>query len=166
MLKFLISSTHTLQLYVQRKVIVPKAPALGLLLEAPVYDAYNATCAKMEPGPDKREPIRFEPHAEKIEAFKNEFIYSTMREIESKAAVFDKWMQSVDDYLGDDLLYLNPEGTVPEQAVIIPKQERKSKFHENAAFDKTTLDDEMVVDGEEDEVERPRTLKELEELDG
>ena len=73
--------------------MIPKMPALGLLLEYPVFEAYNrkitATSERMhDPNdPEHRHPIDFEVHREFIEKFKNEHIYSQMRAIEDKHAV-------------------------------------------------------------------------------
>ena len=74
--------------------MVPKMPALGLLLEYPVFEAYNRkiTAANQriddrnDPA-EHRELIDFEFHREAIEKFKNEHIYSRMRAIEDKQAV-------------------------------------------------------------------------------
>jgi len=76
--------------------MIPKMPALGLLLEYPVFEAYNRkiTTANQridDPNdPEHREPIDFEVHREAIEKFKNEHIYSRMRAIEDKQAVYRK----------------------------------------------------------------------------
>jgi tRNA pseudouridine38-40 synthase len=81
------------QMYGSRGVMIPKMPALGLLLEYPVFEAYNRkiTAANErihEPNdPEYRHPIDFEPHREIIEEFKREHIYSRMRTIEGKQAV-------------------------------------------------------------------------------
>lgn len=80
-------------MYGPRGVMIPKMPALGLLLEYPVFEAYNrkitATNERMhDPNdPEHRHPIDFEVHRESIEKFKNEHIYSQMRAIEDKHAV-------------------------------------------------------------------------------
>ena len=73
--------------------MVPKMPALGLLLEYPIFEAYNRriTAANErinDPNDSEhREPIDFEVHRETIAKFKNEHIYSRMRAIEDKQAV-------------------------------------------------------------------------------
>ena len=73
--------------------MIPKMPALGLLLEYPVFEAYNRRVAaaneriRESDDPEYRHPIDFEAHREMIEEFKNERIYSRMRAIEEKQAV-------------------------------------------------------------------------------
>lgn len=80
-------------MYGPRDVIIPKMPALGLLLEYPVFEAYNRKIAIAnerihDPNdPEHRKPIDFEVHREIIENFKNEHIYLRMRAIEDKQAV-------------------------------------------------------------------------------
>jgi len=73
--------------------MIPKMPALGLLLEYPVFEAYNRKIIAAnerihDPNdPEHRQPIDFEVHREIVEKFKNEYIYSRMRAIEEKQAV-------------------------------------------------------------------------------
>jgi tRNA pseudouridine38-40 synthase len=77
------------QLYGPREVLVPKMPALGLLLENPIFDSYNTKIAsvnaKLQPtDADYRPPIDFEVHRDKMEKFKQEFIYDNMRNVEDR----------------------------------------------------------------------------------
>jgi tRNA pseudouridine38-40 synthase len=80
-------------MYGAKGVMIPKMPALGLLLEHPVFDAYNRkiTVANeriRDPNdPEHRLPIDFGAHRETIEKFKNEHIFSRMRAIEEKQAM-------------------------------------------------------------------------------
>jgi len=73
--------------------MIPKMPALGLLLECPVFEAYNRKITTAnerihDPNDSEyRQPIDFEVYREIIERFKNEHIYSRMRTIEEKQAV-------------------------------------------------------------------------------
>jgi tRNA pseudouridine38-40 synthase len=72
--------------------MVPKMPALGLLLESPVFDSYNIhKLAGVNEGlkptdADYRPPIDFSIHQDKIDKFKEDFIYSKMRMIEDRDA--------------------------------------------------------------------------------
>jgi tRNA pseudouridine38-40 synthase len=75
-----------------QKVIVPRAPALGLLLEYPVFEKYNSRMQDISDGvalDDNlyRPPIEFDQYSTTIEDFKTEFIYRNMREQESRDAV-------------------------------------------------------------------------------
>lgn len=83
-----------LQLYTPRMVFVPKMPALGLLLEYPIFESYNkriqeeSSKLKLQPSdPDYRAPIDFEVYRDKIDAFKQEHIYERMRSIEDMGGV-------------------------------------------------------------------------------
>lgn len=73
--------------------MIPKMPALGLLLEYPVFEAYNRKIAAANErihgsnDSEHRQPIDFEVHREIIGKFKDEHIYSRMRVIEGKQAV-------------------------------------------------------------------------------
>jgi hypothetical protein len=84
-------------------------PALGLLLEHPLFDNYNRKVAGLNaalPGPDApewRAPLDFEAHRAAIDAFKQAFIYGSMRAIEDKTGLFDAWVRHLDKYTGDDL---------------------------------------------------------------
>lgn len=57
--------------YMEEKIIIPKAPGLGLLLERPVFDSYNEKIA----GQNDRNPIGFEKYEEEMEEFKQWEIY-------------------------------------------------------------------------------------------
>ena len=85
-------SSHYTQLYGPRMVFVPKMPALGLLLEYPIFESYNKRIQeasdKLQPSdPDYRRPVDFEVYRDKIDAFKQEHIYSRMRAIEEQGGV-------------------------------------------------------------------------------
>lgn len=64
--------------YGPRRISIPKAPGLGLLLERPVFDEYNKR-AQSEYG---REAIDFGNYEEKIQDFKDREIYRRMFEAE------------------------------------------------------------------------------------
>lgn len=57
--------------YEADKIIIPKAPGLGLLLERPVFDSYNEKMA----GQNDRNPIGFKKYEKEIEEFKQREIY-------------------------------------------------------------------------------------------
>lgn len=68
-------------------------PALGLLLEYPIFDSYNRRVAEsmtkiQETDAEYRSSIDFEIHREKIDHFKQEHIYSRMRSIEEQGAMY------------------------------------------------------------------------------
>ncbi|KZT69267.1 pseudouridine synthase [Daedalea quercina L-15889] len=148
------------ELYGPRNVFIPKMPALGLLLEYPIFDVYNERAAvgneKIEPSdPQYRPAITFENHQEQIDKFKNEHIYPSMRGIEDSEGVFDAWIRSIDAYSGDDLLWLNSKGVIPAAAVIQRGVRRPNRFIERRYFDATgraiAAAGESVAEEEEEE---------------
>ena len=73
--------------------MVPKMPALGLLLECPVFEAYNRKVAATNErihdsnDPEHRQPIDFGVHREIIGEFKSGQIHAQMRDIEERQAM-------------------------------------------------------------------------------
>lgn len=87
---------------------------------------------------------------------------------------FDRWVHQFDRYSGQDLLYYNRQGVVPDEAVVKRGVSRSNAFREKRRFDATEFsadepalalaDDADDVD-EETEV-RGMGKKELEEAEG
>ncbi|KAJ7250500.1 pseudouridylate synthase [Mycena haematopus] len=146
------------ELYGPRDVFIPKMPALGLLLEEPLFDTYNSKVAraneKLAPEhPDYRRPINFEAHREAMAAFKQTYVYDNMRLVEDRDGLFDAWIRMVDAYDGNDLLYLNPKGTIPPAAVIKDRH-RNNPFKEKRLFDATSFPEtKQNLDAEEEDEE-------------
>ncbi|KAJ4469598.1 pseudouridine synthase [Lentinula aciculospora] len=159
---------------------IPKMPALGLLLEHPVFTGYNTKLAKkLTPSdPDYREPIDFENYSEEMNTFKQRSIYDNMRNIEDRKGLFDGWIRSIDSYKGNDFLYLNPKGTIPPEAILTKGERRQNPFRERKVFNLTSFaeeDNEKVREeeppdeadeAEESMAEESMTKKELEEAEG
>ncbi|KAF7356266.1 tRNA pseudouridine synthase 1 [Mycena venus] len=143
------------ELYGPRDVFIPKMPALGLLLEEPLFDTYNLKVGraneKLTPEhADFRPPISFEAHRDAIAAFKQTYIYDNMRRVEDRDGLFDAWIRMVDAYGGNDLLYLNPRATIPPAAVVRDRH-RKNAFKEKRLFDATSFPE--MKEAEEGEAE-------------
>jgi tRNA pseudouridine38-40 synthase len=66
--------------YGPRRISIPKAPGLGLMLERPMFDEFNKRAAT-EYG---REPVDFSKYEEQIQEFKDKEIYRRMFEAEEK----------------------------------------------------------------------------------
>lgn len=81
------------------KLGVPKAPALGLLLEQPVYDGYNHRLAQLG-----HPQITFEPYMEEMEAFKHKHIYDKIYAQEAKENEFHAFFAYIDTYRSSELL--------------------------------------------------------------
>lgn len=101
------------KLYENSKVSIPKAPALGLLLERPVYEAYNERLANFGYG-----PISFEPFEQKIKDFKKEYIYRDILHEEAESNVFHAFFEYMDTLCAPELVsYLLKEKDDLEDSV-------------------------------------------------
>jgi len=165
-------------------------PALGLLLEQPLYDSYNQRMGpineKFKPtDPDYRPPIDFNQYRDKMDIFKEKFIYKTMRQVEDQQGLyvtslqrvkrlppsfnrFDAWIRAVDAYSGNDLLYLNPSGILPDTAIITKGLRRENPFRERKIFDTTSFTGHHEIETklEEDEEGVGIDKQHLEETEG
>lgn len=81
------------QAYGPQKINIPKAPALGLLLEAPVYDGYNSRLEQFG-----YEPIDFSKHQDDIDAFKMKHIYDKIYKEEVDDNVFNAFFAYIDSF--------------------------------------------------------------------
>ena len=79
------------------KYNVPKAPALGLFLDHPVFEGYNRKFGKE----DGRELMDFAPLEERRAAFKNVVIYPEIFTGEFKTREFCNWLKCIDDHAFD-----------------------------------------------------------------
>ncbi|ESK97812.1 pseudouridylate synthase [Moniliophthora roreri MCA 2997] len=166
------------RLYELTRVHIPKMPALGLLLEYPIFDVYNKKIAaaneKLDDDPSDpnfRLPLNFDKYSEQMKDFRQKFIYDRMRSIEDRKGLYDAWVRSVDAYGGPDLLYLNPEGMIPDVSKIERGEKRSKPFRESRVFNRTTFaaDDNQKLTAEEvDVVEDEKLLskKEMQEAEG
>ncbi len=77
----------------------------------------------------------------------------------------------MDAYAGNDLLYYNPEGTIPDVCVIKDGERRLHPFKERKIFNRTDFGDDgegkVEIEDEEGEEEDVRMDKKtLEEMEG
>ena len=85
---------------------------------------------------------------------------------------FDAWIRAIDAYSGNDLLYLNLTGAVPEAAVIKQGERRENPFREKKIFDTTSFPSNVVKKLEQDVImvsedeEEKLNKKQLEEAEG
>lgn len=110
----------------ENKINIPKAPALGLLLERPIFKVYNDKM-RTKSNQVERDIVDFDVYKNKINAFKEEWIYKKIFEAENQEHVFDGYLTSLDAHLGDDYKYLNPEGVIPDVCLVTTKYNRPSK---------------------------------------
>ncbi|CAE6431986.1 unnamed protein product [Rhizoctonia solani] len=98
------------------KLLIPKAPALGLLLQEPRFGTYNKHVL------EENELAAGRGQGDRIDAFKHAYIYSRIRAEEAKHGVFAAWLKFIDEYDGWEFKYLNPRGEVP--ADVVHREER------------------------------------------
>ncbi|KAJ1901913.1 tRNA pseudouridine synthase 1 [Kickxella alabastrina] len=137
-------------LFAGPRVNVPKAPGLGLLLESPCFDAYNRrTAAQKDSASD---PVTFEPYEAEIVAFKQKFIYDAIIRTEMEDRVFDSWVKSAEVF-PEQYTYVNPEGVIPEDAIVTPETERiwQMKRKEQIAARAAAEDGEDIESSEDEQ---------------
>lgn len=88
-----LSRIHTC--FGKTKVNIPKAPALGLLLENPVYEGYNRALEKF--GYNK---IDFDNYSKDMDDFKMKYIYDKIYAEEVKSNVFYSFFGFIDTFKG------------------------------------------------------------------
>ncbi|KAG4028065.1 hypothetical protein MFRU_024g00360 [Monilinia fructicola] len=119
--------------YTAAKISIPKAPSLGLLLEAPVFHNYNEKIAK----DFDREKLDFEKYREKMDEFKQREIYDRIFRVENAENQFHTFFHHLDHHRSDYFLWLTASGISAGRQRVADKD----------AWDAN--DDEAEVDGEE-----------------
>jgi tRNA pseudouridine38-40 synthase len=125
----------------ENRINIPKAPALGLLLERPIFNVYNEK-TRTKSNQVCRDIVSFDAYKDKIEAFKQEWIYKKIFDAENNEHVFDGYLTSLDAHIGPDYHYLNPEGIIPDECLVSTKYNRP-------VVTKKDSDDELEEDGDE-----------------
>ncbi|KXX77953.1 tRNA pseudouridine synthase 1 [Madurella mycetomatis] len=88
-----------------RRISIPKAPGLGLMLERPMFTEYNKKAAGLG-----REAIDLARYEDKIAAFKDQHIYRRMFEVEEKENSFHLFFNQVDNFRTDYFLWVTAGG--------------------------------------------------------
>lgn len=96
--------------YGVEKINIPKAPALGLLLESPVYDGYNSKLQEFG-----YETIDFSKYQDKMDAFKLKHIYDKIYQEEVDENVFNAFFSYVDTFSPYSNSNNGPEDTVKKE---------------------------------------------------
>lgn len=91
--------------YLGERLSIPKAPSLGLLLERPVFDAYNEKLVEFG-----REKIDFGKHEAAIREFKQREIYERIYREEENEGVFLAFFASLDFARSNSLLWVSSAG--------------------------------------------------------
>ncbi|KAL5036443.1 hypothetical protein BDV3_005129 [Batrachochytrium dendrobatidis] len=105
--KNLIASTFS-----QTRINIPKAPALGLLLERPLFENYNS---QIQPKGVDRDVIDFDQYKELIDQFKEDWIYKAQIQEEISKGHFLEWTRVVDSNPDDYGWYLTSNGSIMEE---------------------------------------------------
>ncbi|QLQ81195.1 hypothetical protein HG537_0E05500 [Torulaspora globosa] len=79
--------------YGPQKLNIPKAPALGLLLESPVFEGYNTRLEKFG-----YKPIDFSKYQAEMDAFKMKHIYDKIYKEEVDENVFNAFFNYIDNF--------------------------------------------------------------------
>ncbi|EON64483.1 hypothetical protein W97_03715 [Coniosporium apollinis CBS 100218] len=90
-------------------VSVPKVPGLGLLLERPVFESYNARAAEKF----GKAKITFEPYEKEMEEFKQREIYERIFGEEERDNTFHAFFAHIDSYREPYFLWVT-SGGIPE----------------------------------------------------
>ncbi|KAH6898241.1 pseudouridine synthase [Thelonectria olida] len=92
--------------YQSKKMAIPKAPGLGLLLERPVFYNYNRKAQESF----GKETIDFSKYEEKIQAFKDKQIYERIFRVEEKENSFHMFFNQIDQFKTNHFLWLTAGG--------------------------------------------------------
>ncbi|ROV97488.1 hypothetical protein VPNG_08707 [Cytospora leucostoma] len=108
------------QSYGPKRISIPKAPGLGLLLERPVFESYSR---KAQASFDK-EPLDFSKYEKEIEEFKQKQIYNRIWDTEEAENSFHIFFHQLDNFDTDYFLWATAHGL---DAAHEPKERRDPK---------------------------------------
>ncbi|KAJ6069394.1 hypothetical protein N7499_011281 [Penicillium canescens] len=112
------------------RIAIPKAPGLGLLLERPIFGAYNAKAKVLE-----REPIHFDKYTKEMDEFKQREIYDRIFREEEQSAGFGSFFNHIDHYPADYFLYVTSGGIAASKLATAPAAASGSKGNIKAQKD-------------------------------
>ncbi|KAL8383288.1 hypothetical protein RB595_006849 [Gaeumannomyces hyphopodioides] len=92
--------------YGPKRISIPKAPGLGLLLERPVFDNYSKRAIQSLDRP----PLNFDKFEAEIQAFKDKHIYKRMWDVEERSNVFHTFFNQLDSFATDYFLWVTANG--------------------------------------------------------
>ncbi|EPS29229.1 hypothetical protein PDE_04178 [Penicillium oxalicum 114-2] len=97
------------------RIAIPKAPGLGLLLERPIFDSYNAKAASLGRG-----PVHFERFTKEMDEFKQREIYDRIFREEEQTAAFGNFFNHIDHFQTNFFLYCTSGGIPAAKLVSAP----------------------------------------------
>ncbi|KAK8104644.1 tRNA pseudouridine synthase A [Apiospora kogelbergensis] len=92
--------------YQPRRISIPKAPGLGLLLERPVFENYNLRAVENFDRPK----IDFANYEKELQAFKDSHIYQRIFDLEEKENSFHAFFHQIDNFKTDYFLWVTAGG--------------------------------------------------------
>ncbi|KAL9591323.1 MAG: hypothetical protein Q9179_007838 [Wetmoreana sp. 5 TL-2023] len=111
--------------YGHERLIVPKAPSLGLLLERPVFETYNQKMRVQ--GGEERAEIGFNKYEKEVQEFKQREIYERIFREEERDDTFHSFFASLDSVRTPDLLYLSSMGIPAAKKEMPQKEDQKEQ---------------------------------------
>ena len=133
------------------RIHIPKAPGLGLLLEEPLFGAYNSRVASSNNRvreDEKRDPVAYEEHKSLMQEFKQTYIYDRIMLTEEETFEFAKWLNYLDVFQGPDFEFLNPKGIIPTAAILKVGELRRAPGGQlKGSFGGGTTDGKAEQDG-------------------
>ncbi|KAJ5143207.1 uncharacterized protein N7515_001994 [Penicillium bovifimosum] len=102
--------------YGPERIAIPKAPGLGLLLERPIFDSYNAKAASLL----ERSPINFKKFEKEMDEFKQREIYDRIFREEEQSAGFGSFFNHIDHFPADHFLYVTSGGIAAAKLATAP----------------------------------------------
>lgn len=152
------------QAFNKPRINIPKAPSLGLLLEQPVYDAYNTRL-----GGFGYEGISFDKYKEQVEAFKFKHIYDKIYTEEAKENVFHGFFAFIDSFRGDPIFdYLTARGITdrPSKKKTAEKTSETEAAATNGSDETKEEEVNFAVDDEDEEDALALKSGKAEDLEG
>ena len=74
----------------------------------------------------RREHVDYQAFQDKMDTFKQTFIYDQIYKTEEETAEFAKWLNYLDVFVGPDFEFLNPSGTIPTSAILKVGEQRRA----------------------------------------
>ncbi|KAJ5438224.1 tRNA pseudouridine synthase 1 [Penicillium daleae] len=104
------------------RIAIPKAPGLGLLLERPIFDSYNAKASSLGRG-----PVHFERFTKEMDEFKQREIYDRIFREEEQTSAFGNFFNHIDHFQNNFFLYCTSGGIPAAKLVTAPGGKGTSK---------------------------------------
>ncbi|KAJ5623650.1 hypothetical protein N7490_012255 [Penicillium lividum] len=108
--------------YGPERIAIPKAPGLGLLLERPIFETYNAKASGLG-----REPVGFEKFTSEMEEFKQREIYDRIFREEEQTSAFNIFFNHIDHFPMEYYLYVTSGGIEAAKLAATPAESSRKQ---------------------------------------